>query len=188
MEESETQGRMDGVYTEFVQDGTLYRLTECSNIEIFADRTVYLCVSDADQSSPFGYNEEAYTFDNTTGAISRRENYEGVNALFVLPLDKDLADPEAAEEYLSAFESDEKSEDDYAAWSREADAFMSEITPENIEQYADRIEESVHVFGPEEDEVWYDYTMPDGEHIRRLMSRERVSGGQGRHVRPYSVL
>ena len=125
---------MDGVYTEFVQDGTLYRLTECSNIEIFADRTVYLCVSDADQSSPFGYNEEAYTFDNTTGAISRRENYEGVNALFVLPLDKDLADPEAAEEYLSAFESDEKSEDDYAAWSREADAFMSEITPENIEQ------------------------------------------------------
>ena len=52
---------MDGVYTEFVQDGTLYRLTECSNIEIFADRTVYLCVSDADQSSAFGYNEEAYT-------------------------------------------------------------------------------------------------------------------------------
>ena len=164
---------MDGVYTEFVQDGTLYRLTECSNIEIFADRTVYLCVSDADQSSAFGYNEEAYTFDNTTGAISRRENYEGVNALFVLPLDKELADPEAAEEYLSALEPDEESGDDYAAWSREADAFMSEITPENIEQYADRIEESVHVFGPEEDEVWYDYTMPDGEHIRRLMSRER---------------
>ena len=164
---------MDGVYTEFVQDGTLYRLTECSNIEIFADRTVYLCVSDADQSSAFGYNEEAYTFDDTTGAISRRENYEGVNALFVLPLDKELADPEAAEEYLSALEPDEESGDDYAAWSREADAFMSEITPENIEQYADRIEESVHVFGSEEDEVWYDYTMPDGERIRRLMSRER---------------
>ncbi|KAA8500108.1 hypothetical protein FNY66_15310, partial [Mediterraneibacter catenae] len=132
---------MDGVYTEFVQDGTLYRLTECSNIEIFADRTVYFCVSDADQSSAFGYNEEAYKFDNTTGAIRRRENYEGINALFVLPLDKDLADPEAAEEYLSVFETDEESEDDYAAWSREADAFMSEITPENIEQYADRIEE-----------------------------------------------
>ena len=41
-------------------------------------------------------------------------------------------------------------------------------------KYADRIEESVHVFDPEEDEVWYDYTMPDGERIRRLMSRERV--------------
>ena len=164
---------MDGVYTEFVQDGTLYRLTECSNIEIFADRTVYLCVSDADQSSAFGYNEEAYTFDITTGAISRKENYEGVNALFELPLDKALADPEAAEEYLSTFEPDEESDEEYAAWSREADAFMSEITPENIEQYADRIEESVHVFGPEEDEVWYDYTMPDGEQIRRPMSRER---------------
>ena len=91
-------------------------------------------------------NEEAYTFDNTTGAISRRENYEGVNTLFVLPLDKDLADPEAAEEYLSALEPDEESEDGYAAWSMEADAFMLEITPENIEQYADRIEESIHVF------------------------------------------
>ena len=46
---------MDGVYTEFVQDGVLYRLTECANIEIFADRTVYLCVADGDL-----YNEDAY--------------------------------------------------------------------------------------------------------------------------------
>ena len=68
---------MDGVYTEFIQDDVLYRLTECSNIEIFADRTVYLCVSDGDL-----YNEEAYNYDESTGEITRAEDYKGVNAHF----------------------------------------------------------------------------------------------------------
>lgn len=164
---------LDGVYSEFVRDGVLYRLTECSNIEIFADRTVYLCVSDVDQNSVTGYNEEAYTFDANTGEIRRSDDYDGVNALFVLPLDKELADPEASEELLSDFEMDETEEQKYEDGQKEAYEFMSGITPDNIEQYAVLIEDSIYVFDADEDEVSYKYTMPDGEQLIRLMIRQR---------------
>lgn len=162
---------MDGVYTEFIQDGVLYRLTECSNIEIFADRTVYLCVSDGSF-----YNEEAYNYDETTGEISRAEDYKGVNALFELPLDPALADPEAAEEYLAPLtgEGEDASEEEtYILGSKEADEFMEKVTPENIDQYAERIEDSVQTFGADEDNLMYEYTMEDGEHIARYLDRAR---------------
>lgn len=178
---------MDGVYTEFVQDGVLYRLTECANIEIFADRTVYLCVADGDL-----YNEDAYIFDQKTGEISRSEAYGGVNALFELPLDPALADPEAAEEYLEAFErnsgesAEEGSEEDaYALGSKEAEAFMEKVTPDSIDQYAERLEESVQVIGADEDDVIYEYTAEDGEHLAGIMNREREfpEGKPGMSVR-----
>ena len=35
---------MSGNYTDMVQDGILYRLLECDNIEIFADHDLYICV------------------------------------------------------------------------------------------------------------------------------------------------
>lgn len=162
---------MDGVYTEFIQDDVLYRLTECSNIEIFADRTVYLCVSDGSF-----YNEEAYNYDETTGEISRAEDYKGVNALFELPLDPALADPEAAEEYLAPLtgEGEDASEEEtYILGSKEADEFMEKVTPENIDQYAERIEDSVQTFGVDEDNLMYEYTMEDGEHIARYLDRAR---------------
>lgn len=162
---------MDGVYTEFIQDDVLYRLTECSNIEIFADRTVYLCVSDGSS-----YNEEAYNYDETTGEISRAEDYKGVNALFELPLDLALADPEAAEEYLAPLtgEGEDASEEEtYILGSKEADEFMEKVTPENIDQYAERIEDSVQTFGADEDNLMYEYTMEDGEHIARYLDRAR---------------
>ena len=162
---------MDGVYTEFIQDDVLYRLTECSNIEIFADRTVYLCVSDGSF-----YNEEAYNYDETTGEISRAEDYKGVNALFELPLDPALADPEAAEEYLAPLtgEGEDASEEEtYILGSKEADEFMEKVTPENIDQYAERIEDSVQTFGADEDNLMYEYTMEDGEHIARYLDRAR---------------
>ena len=162
---------MDGVYTEFIQDDVLYRLTECSNIEIFADRTVYLCVSDGSF-----YNEEAYNYDETTGEISRAEDYKGVNALFELPLDPALADPEAAEEYLAPLtgEGEDASEEEtYILGSKEADEFMEKVTPENIDQYAERIEDSVQTFGADENNLMYEYTMEDGEHIARYLDRAR---------------
>ena len=68
-----------------------------------------------------------------------------------------LADTEAAEEYLEAFErnsgesAEEGSEEDaYALGSKEAEAFMEKVTPDSIDQYAERIEESVQVIGADE--------------------------------------
>ena len=86
---------MGGSYTEIVIDGVQYRILETDNVELFADRGVYIGVSDGTF-----YNNDAYTYDEATGEMSRNESYSGLNALFTLPLDPSHADPEAAEAYL----------------------------------------------------------------------------------------
>ena len=50
---------------------------------------------------------------------------------------------------------------------------MEKVTPENIDQYAERIEDSVQTFGADEDNLMYEYTMEDGEHIARYLDRAR---------------
>lgn len=90
---------MDGAYFETVEDGVQYRIAECDNVEKFADRPVYLCVCDGTF-----YNNDAYIYDEKSGDISRNEQYQGLNALFTLPLDKSKADKEAAEEYVKKME------------------------------------------------------------------------------------
>ena len=87
---------MSGNYTDITEDGVLYRLLECDNVEIFADRTLYLCITEG-----AFYNTEAYNYDEITGKISRNEEYKGLNALFVLPMDGSKADPVKASEYIS---------------------------------------------------------------------------------------
>lgn len=93
---------MDGAYSEIVENGIQYRIAECNNVEMFADRPVYLCVNDGTF-----YNNDAYVYDEESGTISRNEDYQGVNALFSLPLDKSKADKEAAENYVKNFEKDQ---------------------------------------------------------------------------------
>lgn len=90
---------MSGGYSEFVQDGIQYRVTETDNVEIFADRTLYLSVN-----SGIFFDSDAYQFEETTGEITRNENYDGVNALFRLPLDATKADKERADAYIRQLE------------------------------------------------------------------------------------
>lgn len=87
---------LSGNYTDMVEDGILYRLLECHNVEMFADHDLYLCVSQG-----MFYDAEAYCYDKLTGEISRNEAYEGLNALFVLPMDRSKADPEKAARFLA---------------------------------------------------------------------------------------
>lgn len=143
---------MTGGYQDIVEDGILYRLSECDNVKIFADHDIYLCVTD----STF-YNPDAYIYDEATGQISRNEAYSGVNALFDLPLDASKADPEAAEEYIKSIDSTADSGDDTCE-ETEIDRWMSQITPENIDEYARRIESTVQVITPDADgAVHYEY-------------------------------
>lgn len=86
---------MNGGYSESVIDGVMYRLIECDDIEIFADRGLYLCIS----TSSF-YDINAFNYNEETGEISINTNYNGANALFNLPLDVKKADHEEAEKYL----------------------------------------------------------------------------------------
>lgn len=89
---------MNGGYSEIVKDGIMYRIIECDDIQLFADRTLYLAVA----NSTF-YDRSAYDYDETTGLISVNESYEGMNLLFDLPLDALKADKAAAEAYLKGF-------------------------------------------------------------------------------------
>jgi hypothetical protein len=87
---------MKGGYSEIVKNGILYRMIECDNVEIFADRKIYLCVT----NSVF-YDRDAYNFNEDTGEITASSEYKGMNLLFDLPLNKNKADKEAAEQYLN---------------------------------------------------------------------------------------
>lgn len=84
-----------------VLDGVYYLFYATTNLEAFADHTVYLAFHDPHQiedvdpdnrDDPFVMAED--------GSFSFRESYSLPHALFVLPLDPSKADPEAAEEII----------------------------------------------------------------------------------------
>lgn len=156
----------------FVEDGVLYYVAECDNVEIFADHGLYLCVCDG----PF-YNSEAYQFDEATGAISRKEDYDGLNALFDLPIDPSKADPEAVKAFLKDTWYGEvagglvlEGEEDGTKQDSESGNFMDKnkwlaqlITPENINLYADCLEDSVQTLTPDEEGfIHYQYEGTEG--------------------------
>lgn len=152
---------MSGGYSEFVEDGISYRLTECDNVEIFADQGLYLCVC----SGTF-YDNQAYDYDEATGEITRNEEYEGINALFDLPIDVSKADPQAAADYekLLADGGQEEPEDEEPVSPAEAqmqaalDEWIQKATADNIEEYAQRVESTVQVLTPDEEgKVTYEY-------------------------------
>ena len=90
---------MNGGYSEKIVDGVLYRIVECNTVEMFADRGLYFAV----RTGTF-YSTDAFTYDEQTGEITANPNYVGSNAIFDLPIDKSLADPEKAEQYLNGID------------------------------------------------------------------------------------
>lgn len=90
---------MNGGYSDVTVHGIFYRIIECNDIEKFADRSLYLSISDT-----VFFDIDAYEYDEETGAISRKKGYKGINLLFDLPMDPAKADPAAAKEYLKNLE------------------------------------------------------------------------------------
>lgn len=87
---------MNGGYTADIIDGVLYRIIEFDNIEYFADRTVYMAVlSDA------FLNNSSFAYDEITGKITPKDDFDGTNILIKLDLDKSKADPQKAQKYLN---------------------------------------------------------------------------------------
>ena len=78
---------LNGSTHTFAQDGVLYYLLECDEVEPFADRTVYLAVYPGTHMPP---SAGEFDFDETTGAISVKDGADA--ALFTLPLDPAKAD------------------------------------------------------------------------------------------------
>lgn len=86
----------------FIYEGVEYFLIECSNIEIFADKQVYIAVYEggAPSSKEFTISEN--------GAISFNKSYSGTQALFEIQLDKSKANPDAVKALLEKYGYDEK--------------------------------------------------------------------------------
>ena len=72
-------------------DGTYYFLLRTSDLNVFADRTVYL----AFYEDGFAPSAEKFVMAED-GSIAFAGDYQGAHALFTLPLDPSLADPAAA--------------------------------------------------------------------------------------------
>lgn len=148
---------LDGAYCEFSQDGIIYRILSCSNLEKFADQGVYLGVSE-----DLTAQEKAFLFDEQTGEISRNPDYTGINALFELPLDPAKADPAAAEAFFDKAENPSSYEEDISDMKDETvdDAELekwisainhSEITPEYLNTYAAPVEGTRQTLTPDEE-------------------------------------
>lgn len=131
---------MNGGYSEMVEDGIMYRIIECDDIEIFADRGLYLGVS----SGTF-YDMNAYNFDLETGEIIPNADYEGINILFDLPLDPSKGNYEKAEEYLQTLIDEQIA--DKESIDEEA------IDMETLLAGATLILESVQEITPDEDDM-----------------------------------
>ena len=96
---------MNGDVGKYVKEGTLYLIVACDNIEMFAKSKVYLAVQNG-----MTYNIDAYSYDESTGEVSRNKEYEDLNLLFDLELDKSKADPEAANAFIEKW-NNENAED-----------------------------------------------------------------------------
>lgn len=82
---------LGGGVSSFAQEGVLYYLFECDNVEPFADHTVYLAVYPGTHIPP---SAELFGFGDATGVITSK----GEAALFSLPLDESKANAQKAEE------------------------------------------------------------------------------------------
>lgn len=130
---------LGGNNTLFVSDGIQYRVLETDNIECFADRKIYMGVSEGE-----AYDDKAYVYDSVSGDISRNESYDGVNALFTLSIDSNLADQKKAAEVIAAMDNYEAG-GEYTEILSEADRWVNSITPENIDEKATPLESSRQV-------------------------------------------
>ena len=82
---------LGGGVSSFAQEGVLYYLFECDNMEPFADHTVYLAVYPGTHTPP---SAELFGFEDANGVITSK----GEAALFSLPLGESKANAQKAEE------------------------------------------------------------------------------------------
>ncbi len=76
------------------KDGVLYYLFETADLEMFADKTVYIAAYE-------GFTPMDALTMKEDGTITYKDDYTGFKAIFELPLDESKANPEAVEELLS---------------------------------------------------------------------------------------
>ncbi len=107
---------LNGGHTEKVVDGVLYRIIECDEITMFADREIYLGINEGSF-----FNKNAFIYNEETGELKSNTSFEGISAVFSLPIDKSLADKEKADKYLENILGEESEETEVPAESEGID-------------------------------------------------------------------
>lgn len=98
---------MGGGVTWKIIDGVYYAIAECDDLQMFADKGMYLAAMDGPCM------KEGYTFDQQSGQITAKESYQGLNALFEVKLDPSKADAKKAKAYLERLKNGESDNDGY---------------------------------------------------------------------------
>lgn len=129
-----------------VKNGIMYQVIDCDNLEVFAKRGVYLGVL----SEQFVDNT-SFGFDEKTGEITPKEDYEGMNLLFDLPLDESKADEEAAKKQLAQWRGEAESDDAESEGTEEQKQADEEWTPEKVMKECSLIKESVQKLKADKD-------------------------------------
>ncbi len=131
-----------------LKDGVMYQIIDCDNLEVFAERGVYLSVN----HSTF-FEAEAYQFDKESGEITRNDDYEGLNALFRLPLDLTKADEKAAQEQLRRWkeEMNGSDEENVEEEDTENDGERRDWNTKNLKKYARLLPKKVQTLTPDKD-------------------------------------
>lgn len=86
---------LSGGAAETVKDGIAYRIVSCKELNMFADRGVYIAICHDLEDLTKGYEVK-----KENCSISRKQDFTGLNVLFELPLDKEKANPEMAKKVL----------------------------------------------------------------------------------------
>ena len=124
--EKANNGTMGTMMIWFEQDGVIYERVECDDLEIFADRGVWLSVVES-----FGDEAKAFTMNGKDGSYSENPDFAGIHALFQIPFDESKADPAAAEQYLKDL--DTKADLDREKNALDADSHAIEQFKQSIE-------------------------------------------------------
>ena len=138
-------------------NGILYYLYDCENLEIFADKNVYLAVYEG-----FTPGIDIITM-NSDGTFKFAEGYNGFKAMFKIPLDPLKANPEAANEILREYLAEENTthqdndtvtdkKDEPQSSSKKSEASKTETSKESVyETQSNNISESEDELIPESD-------------------------------------
>lgn len=155
-------GTLDTQLIWFEQDGVIYELVECDNLEMFADRGVWISAVDS-----FGDEAHAYVL-NEDGSYTKNSSYEGFSALFKIPFDVSKADKAAADEYLKNLESEnavdteQNAGDDAGVKGMDS---LENISQEEIDERFDEVKEHTVTAKPDANGYIKLIYVDDGEEI-----------------------
>ncbi|MCM1466606.1 MAG: hypothetical protein NC086_00550 [Alistipes sp.] len=131
-------------FSEIVRDGVRYQIVECGNLEMFADRGVYMGISYEMAGGAFEMSAE-------TGEIRAKAEYADKAVLFTIPFDAARADRAAADAVIEDIRKffDEPSQDGEAGDGAEESPF-GEWNAERIQAEGKLLENLVFTVKPDD--------------------------------------